>query len=228
MSWESVQDEKGVWVARRKAPTADERGKALERWLDACWVPPRYRGCTAETWRTRFDGEARPWPVELDTWDPSVHWCVVLLGIPKRGKTHAATALYLQLARTLVTACEKEVERDHFGNPLRFAWVSVPAACRRMRDWYELGEDRDRSKLEVAGVPCTAAYDEVARTFDLVLLDDYGAQGERGGWTERVEGWIEDRHMSNLPTIVTLNPSDERRIDRRIARRLDEGLRVPM
>jgi hypothetical protein len=81
-------------------------------------VPPKYRGCTTETWRGL-------WPLPGARWrgDP---WCIYLWGETGVGKTHVATAIFQHWLRE---------------EPRGIAWTLVVEMLKTLREAHaDLGE----------------------------------------------------------------------------------------
>lgn len=157
----------------------------------ACGAPVRYRNCLRETWQGT-------WP--LPEWD-GFPWCLVLLGGPGRGKTHAATALFNELARK---------------SGLKAWWLSFPDALETWKAEFSVdpqGGITVRDKL---------------RGDRLLMLDDVGASRDpNGSAAELLRSTLLFRYDRELPTIITTNAESLgpfALIDERLASRLNDGI----
>lgn len=159
----------------------------------ACGAPHRYRACLRSTW----EGS---WPLPEWSGDP---WSLVLLGKPGRGKTHAATALFNELAQA---------------RGRRAWWLSYPSAISRMKDEFN------------GQAPGTVSVREKLESDRLLLLDDVGAMRDPTGFANgELLALVLYRYDRELPTIITTNAESLRafaEIDERIASRLSAGLVV--
>lgn len=158
-----------------------------------CGAPDAYRFSTRASWNG-------PWP--LPEWDGDP-WCLVVLGEPGRGKTHAATALFDQIARR---------------RGLKAWWISWPRAMRAL-------------KAEMKFQP--EGWTMEAKLFcdRLILLDDVGATRDTDYEVETLRSVIIERFDRRLPTIITTNaPNLEAfaAIDERISSRLSAGKGVTL
>lgn len=193
----------------RKSTAAEKeawKDKNRRNWLLGCDVPPAYLHCSKKSW----DGQRSRWVTEIDSWNGSP-WCLTLKGSPGTGKTHLAVALLAEWAR-------------RNGIPRRTRFISVPTAIRDIREAYAADDGRTVWSKRPADF-----YRWVATTWDLVVFDDVGAQPvDRDNWTREVSGWLYDRHATQLPTVVTLNPEDQKGLEDRAARRIGDGVVIDM
>jgi DNA replication protein DnaC len=140
------------------------------------------------------------WPIaEVETWNPTKGqdpWALVLYGPPGTGKTHSATAAY----RYLMARYEN----------LLGVWLSTDEAI-------------ERTKGEFGGKSVTK---ETLLSCDLLLLDDVGRAQGTPYVLELIRSVLYQRHLHQLPTILTSNAtklSDFDAIDPALSDRLREG-----
>ena len=192
-------------------PPAEPRDARRLRLLQSFGVPQAYLHASRKSWEPNWHGEPSPWPEAVDGWDASP-WCLTLVGEPGVGKTHVAVSVLQEFVRRRW----HRLERGRLtGDPKRVAFVSVPIACQEIRDAYTAKDHK-----------AAARYSRIAKSWELVLYDDVGAQPERENWRAVVSGWIYERHLRQLPTIITANPGEFSGLDERTARRVLDGLVV--
>ena len=214
---------KGLRAVPDVPAETEEKDSRRRAWLrDRCNVPAAYLHATKGSW----DESRSPWPEPVDTWtgegDKSI---LTLVGEPGRGKTHVAVALLTEWTRNPELRDRLAVKK-HTGGA--FAWVimiRVPQAVRALRLYYET-KDEDPKRIRGKLVPDFFA--DVAENFDLVIYDDWGSQTNRENWWEQVEGWVDDRHANQQPTIITMNRLQAKGASSRVSRRIVDGLVVDM
>jgi hypothetical protein len=155
-------------------------------------VPVRYRGFhSVEAWQRVFG----PAPEPLLDWPPprldEGTWLVVLYGLPGRGKTGLATALF--------AAAQERLSRQRQAK-VRGAWVDVATWITDM----QAGMGRAGGEAE----EFRRVRDAPLRLLDDVLAVRGGRSAERDGspwWRERVADLLRSCEMNWRPTIMTLN-----------------------
>ena len=202
--------------------TPEEKDEKRRHWLSfRCNVPAAYLHATKDGW----DEKRSRWPLPVDEWTGKGDQAILtVVGEPGVGKTHVAVSLLAELARN------PEVYPRWFVKPHVNAWtrvimIRVPQAVRALRLYYET-KDEDPKRIRGKLVPDFFA--DVAENFDLVVYDDWGSQTNRENWWEQVEGWVDDRHANQMPTIVTMNKLQAKGASARVSRRIVDGLVVDM
>lgn len=207
----SAHDHQAVARLQPRELSDGEKRQNAQNWLRKCAVPAAYLHCSKDSWRPRWRGHPTPFPAEAEQWDGKP-WCLTLVGAPGGGKTHVAVSVSILIARAAMLA------GIYDGQPPSFKFVSVPSVVRDIRD-DDMASDYDKKRLR-------SAVRGWMKSFDLIILDDVGAQPDKDNWMEEVSAWVYERHARLLPTIITLNPEDQRGLEDRGARRVNDGLVV--
>ncbi len=205
---------------------SDQREQNRLYWLEhVVGVPKRYLHATRETWQKTWNEKPSPWPTPLDTWRGEGHNAILALsGEPGNGKTHAAVSVLSRWVKDPDIYGALSVDRWR-GFPNKILMIRVPRAVRTLQKHHR---KREEGGVMIRGVPAPDFFDMVAETFELVIYDDWGSQKNTEAWWDHVEGWIDDRHANELPTIVTFNPLGMGNPDERIARRVTDGNVITM
>lgn len=150
--------------------TCQEGGAAISRRALRS-VPARFRSCTWGTWSGEKPNLERWWT----RW-----WCILILGpTPGTGKTHMATAIYLETAPILPAV-----------SPL----------------WARAGSIISRASEEIAG-KVEKKVESATKTSDLLVLDDLGAHRDDKFSTPLLADILFHRYDNMLLTIITANAS---------------------
>lgn len=158
----------------------------LDQLVVRAQIPTRYRRHSWDTWA----GPRRP---DLLAWKGEP-WAVIVYGPPGVGKTHIATAVFMDLL------------------------------CRNWRGvWFEVAEALEEVKAEFADEVQDGRTMKMLRDSPLLLLDDLGAERQTDFALDRISHILRYRHSRELPTIITTNHSsleDLDAIDSRLSSRL--------
>lgn len=181
-----------------------QEAAAIKR-LEACQVPPRYRECTIEGFRTAQPDKivaqqllqaktmAQRWVdsyLSLEQQGQPRPTGLIFVGPPGAGKTHLATAIL------------QEVVKRHAASGL---FVDFTSFIARVQATYDPGAEE--TTREVMDRPSTV---------DLLVLDELGAQKPTDHTMEKLYLVMNARYTRNLPTIFTTNyrlDPDETQVD---------------
>lgn len=148
----------------------------LDRLMVRAQIPTRYRRYTWETWA----GPRRP---DLLAWKGQP-WALIAFGPPGTGKTHVATAVFVDLL------CRN--------------WSGV---------WFEVSEALEEVKAEFADEVQDGRTMRALRDSPLLLLDDLGAERQTDFALDRISHVLRYRHSRELPTIITTNHGSLEELD---------------
>lgn len=176
-----------------KIPTPDE-AVAWAAALAGC--PERYHHCTLNRWRGAIPPKVKEWATSDGS---KIPWCLTLLGLPGRGKTHLATAAFSLLAG------ERIVDLGPARIDLGISSATLTLTNERGPLWLAARHLPELVLTKQESVRSLAEH-------GLMLLDDLG-RGDSQLGRELAVSLLLDRYDAGRKTIVTVNAEDIREVD---------------